>query len=157
MRLQDYMIEVTEQAKKEAFQAARKVPADKVDWSPLDEGRSVLNQCRELAMCPTWAKSIINNEPQPEWNEATMEKIKEEQAQWKSVDDCEAECNRRLAELYELYRNMPDARLEECRWLPYDGGREFKMPEMMDYPRWNFNYHQGQISYIQTLYGDKQM
>lgn len=151
------MIEVTEQAKREAFQAARKVPADKVDWSPLEEGRSVLNQCRELAMCPTWAKSIINNEPQPEWNEATMEKMKEEQAQWKSVDDCEVECDRRLAELYDLYRNMPDARLEESRWLPYDGGRDFKMPEMMDYPRWNFNYHQGQISYIQTLYGDKEM
>jgi hypothetical protein len=31
------------------------------------------------------------------------------------------------------------------------------MIEMMDYPRWNFNYHNGQIAYIQTLYGDKEM
>ena len=52
---------------------------------------------------------------------------------------------------------MPDADLDKKRWLPYDGGRDFTMPEMMDYPRWNFNYHLGQIAYIQTLYGDKEM
>lgn len=157
MRLQDYMIEVTEQAKNEAFKYAKAVPADKVDWKPLDAGRSVLDQCREMAMCPDWARSIINNDPQPEWNEETMARIKQEQEQWKTVEECEAECNRRLANLYDYFREMPDERLTESKWLPYDGGREFGMPEMMDYPRWNFNYHLGQIGYIQTLYGDKDM
>jgi hypothetical protein len=28
---------------------------------------------------------------------------------------------------------------------------------MLDYPRWNFNYHLGQIAYIQTHYGDKSL
>ncbi|HMS55428.1 MAG TPA: hypothetical protein PKA27_08505 [Fimbriimonadaceae bacterium] len=157
MRLQDYMIEVTEQAKVEAFKYAKAVPSDKVDWKPLETGRSVLDQCREMAMCPDWARSIINNDPQPDWNEGTMAKIKAEQEQWKTIEDCEAECDRRLANLYDYFRSMPDARLSETKWLPYDGGREFKMPEMMDYPRWNFNYHLGQIAYIQTLYGDKDM
>lgn len=157
MRLQDYMIDVTRQAAKEAFKCARAVPADKLDWKPLDTGRSVLDQCRELAMCPKWAEDIISGVEQPEWNEATLEAIKKEQEQWKTIDDCEAECNRRLESLFTLYRNMPDERLKETKWLPYDGGRDFEMPEMMDYPRWNFNYHLGQISYIQTLYGDKEM
>ena len=31
------------------------------------------------------------------------------------------------------------------------------MIEMMDYPRWNFNYHLGQIAFIQMMYGDKEM
>ena len=31
------------------------------------------------------------------------------------------------------------------------------MTEMMDYPRWNFTYHVGQIAYIQTLLGDEKM
>lgn len=157
MRLQEYMIDVTRQAAKEAFQYAKAVPADKVDWKPLDAGRSVLDQCRELAMCPTWAQDIISNKEQPEWNEATMEAIKKEQEQWKTIEDCEAECNRRLEAYFQYLREMPDSRLTETKWLPYDGGRDFAMPEMMDYPRWNFNYHLGQIAFIQTLYGDKEM
>ncbi len=52
---------------------------------------------------------------------------------------------------------MPDERLSEKKWLPFDGGRDFSMPEMMDYPRWNFNYHLGQSAYIQTLLGDREM
>ena len=157
MRLQDHMIDVTRAAATEAFKCAKATAADKVDWSPMDNGRSVLNLCRELAMCPKWAEDIISGAPQPEWNEETAAAIKAEQEQWKTIEDCEAECNRRLESLFEMYRNMPDERLSESKWLPYDGGRDFKMPEMMDYPRWNFNYHFGQIAYIQTLYGDKEM
>ncbi|NUL82965.1 MAG: hypothetical protein HUU60_09615 [Armatimonadetes bacterium] len=144
MRLQDYMIEVTQQAANDAFKAAKVVPPDKLDWKPLENGRSVLDQCRELAICPQWAYDIIQGQE----TAAPPEGLN-------SVEACEAECNRRLATLFDLFRTMPDERLAETKWLPYDGGRDFKMEEMMDYPRWNFNYHLGQISYIQTLYGDK--
>jgi hypothetical protein len=157
MRLQDYMIDVTRAAAREAFKCARAVPEDKVDWKPLDAGRSVLDQCRELAKCPDWCYTIISGEPEPEWNEEFMAAQKAEMEAWKTVEDCEAECERRLDRLCALFGAMPDERLSETKWLPYDGGRDFAMPEMMDYPRWNFNYHLGQISYIQTLYGDKEM
>ena len=157
MRLQDYMIDVTKAAAAEAFKCAKATASDKIDWAPMDNGRSVLDQCRELAMCPTWAKAIIANEPMPEPTEEGLAAMRAEQEQWKTVEDCEAECNKRLETLFDLYRNMPDEQLAETKWLPYDGGRDFTMPEMMDYPRWNFNYHLGQIAYIQTLYGDKDM
>jgi hypothetical protein len=157
MKFQDYVIDATQQAADEAFKAARAVQAEKVDWKPLDEGRSVLDQCRELAMCPVWAHDIITDKPMPEWNEETMAAIKKEQEQWKSIDDCQAECNRRLENLFELYRTIDDERLKNTKWLPYDGGRDFTVKEMMEYPRWNFTYHLGQISYIQTLYGDRDM
>lgn len=157
MRLQDYMIDVTKKAADEAFRYAKSVPADKLDWKPLENGRSVLDQCREMAMCPTWCQEIIDSKERPDYNEETMAAIQKEQEQWTTVEACEAECNRRLTQLFDYFRKMPDARLEETKWLPYDGGRDFTMPEMMDYPRWNFNYHLGQISYVQTLYGDKDM
>ncbi|MEQ1932517.1 MAG: hypothetical protein ABL962_01370 [Fimbriimonadaceae bacterium] len=157
MKLQEHMIEITKNAAKEVFKCARAVPEDKVDWQPLDLGRSVLDQCREMAMCPKWAVDIISDAPQPVWNDEAFAAIKKEQEQWKTVDDCEAECNRRLEQLFEVFRSMPDEHLAKTKWLPYDGGRDFTMQEMMDYPRWNFNYHLGQISYIQTLYGDKEM
>jgi hypothetical protein len=156
MRLQDYMIDTTKAAADEAFRYAKAVPADKVEWRPLENGRSVLDICRELAMCPTWCEDIISGKPQ-EWSEESQAAMQATMNQWKSVDDCQAECNRRLESLFEQFRNLSEERLKETRWLPYDGGRDFTMPEMMDYPRWNFNYHLGQISYIQTLYGDKEM
>lgn len=157
MDIRQHMIDTTKAAAADAFKCARAVPADKMDWQPLELGRSVLDQCRELAMCPSWARSIILDEAQPEWNEETFDAIKKEQEQWRTVDDCEAECNRRLEALFDVFRNLSDADLKKTKWLPYDGGRDFTMAEMMDYPRWNFIYHVGQISYIQTLYGDKEM
>lgn len=157
MKLQEHMIEVTRVAAEEAFRYAGKVPRDKLEWAPLEAGRSVLDICRELAVCPTWALDTINNKDLSQWTEEDTAKARAQADQWKTADDCFVECKRRLEELFELYRTMPDERLTETKWLPYEGGRDFTMPEMMDYPRWNFNYHTGQIAYIQTLYGDKDM
>jgi len=157
MRFQDHICDATCAAAKEAFTYAKAVPADRLDWAPLDGGRSVLDICRELAMCPTWCEDIVTDKQMPDWSEETVAAIKREQEQWKTVEDCEAECNRRLERLFEVFRNTSEERMQVVKWLPYDGGRDFTMPEMMDYPRWNFNYHLGQIAYIQTLYGDKAM
>ena len=151
------MIDVTRAAAKEVFQYAKATPQDKLDWKPLGEGRSVLDQCRELAMCPVWCHDIIEGKDQPEWTEEAQAAIKKEQERWTTVEACEEECNRRLESLFELFGNMPDSRLAETKWLPYDGGRDFTMAEMMDYPHWNFTYHLGQIAYIQTLFGDREM
>ena len=62
-----------------------------------------------------------------------------------------------LATLFDAIRNCSDERLKETVWLPYDGGRDFTIQEICEYPRWNADYHLGQISYIQILYGDKEM
>jgi len=158
MKLQEHMIDVTREGAKEAFKYAKAVPADKLEWKPLENGRSVLDLCRELALCPEWAYDIIDSKDQkPEFDESDMAEARKMQENWTAVEACEEQCNQRLERLFTLFRDMPDERLTENKWLPYDGGRDFTMPEMMDYPRWNFNYHLGQIAYIQTLYGDKEM
>lgn len=154
MRLQDYMIEVTRAAAQEAFRYAKAMPADKLDWRPLDSGRSVLDQCREMAMCSTWCEEIVDGK-QHDHDEASAAAAQAEMESWATIEACEAESDRRLESLFAVFAAMPDERLAETRWLPYDGGRDFTMQEMMDYPRWNFTYHLGQISYIQTLYGDR--
>lgn len=157
MDIREHIINETKLAARDAFKCARAVPADRLEWRPLDEGRSVLDQCQEMALCPEWARAIVLDEPQPEWDEAALAAVKAEQLQFDTLDKCEAECNRRLEILFEVYRNFTEADLKRTKWLPYDGGRDFNMVEMMDYPRWNFNYHLGQISYVQTLYGDREM
>jgi len=157
MKYQEFIIDNTRTAMNEAFRSAKAVPADKLEWSPLDQGRSVLDLCRELARCGEWTHDLVSGKEMPGWDEETMAKEKAITDQWKTVEECEAAANAVLERLYELYRTVPDARLEETRWLPFDGGRDFKIREIMDYPRWNATYHLGQIAYIQILYGDKEM
>ncbi|MBL8066071.1 MAG: hypothetical protein JNM34_09460 [Chthonomonadaceae bacterium] len=157
MKFQDYIVDTTRAAAHETFRYAKAVPADKVEWQPAEGARSVLQQCRELAMCPGWAEDILTQDGVPEWNEETMATIEKEQSQWTSVEQCEAECNRRLEKFFAYVQTIKDEDLSKTKWLPFDGGRDFTYMEMMDYPRWNFNYHLGQIGYIQIMYGDKDM
>jgi hypothetical protein len=160
LRFQDHIATATENAANEVFRYARAVPDDKLDWVPVEGGRSVLDICRELAMTPTWAIDTISGGGQ-EYHEGDpevmMAKLKEMQAAWTTVEHCETECRRRLSELTELFRSTQDEKLSETRWLPYEGGRDFTMVEMFDYARWNFNYHLGQIAFVQLCYGDRQM
>jgi hypothetical protein len=157
MRFQDYICEATQKAADEAFRYAKTVPADKAEWKPLDSGRSVLDQARELAKCPVWAYSIVSGAELPQMTDEARAAMKAEMEQWKTAEQCQAECNTQLAKLFELFRGLSDERLKETKWLPFDGGRDFTVAEMMDYPRWNFTYHLGQVAYVQTLYGDAEM
>lgn len=157
MRYQEYVCKASQAAADEAFRYAKAVPADKADWAPLDAGRSVLDQAREMAKCPNWAYLLVSGGDMPEFSEENMAKMKAEMDLLKTVDECQAECNQNLAKLFELYKSIPDEKLADTKWLPFSGGRDFTWEEMMDYPRWNFTYHLGQIGYVQTLYGDKEM
>jgi len=157
MKYQDYMIDVIQNAFDEVFRYAEAVPADKADWKPLDAGRSVLDMTRELAKTPDWAVEVITSAGPPEFSEEKMAEQRKEMETWKSVAECKAEAQKRLEKLFAVYRTISDEKLKETKWLPYNGGRDHTYQEMLDYPRWNANYHLGQIGYIQTLYGDKQM
>ena len=85
------------------------------------------------------------------------QKMLEERAAWKTVDDCEKVSKENLTALFDAIKNCSDERLKDTQWLPYDGGRDFTIQEIMEYPRWNATYHLGQIAYIQILLGDKEM
>lgn len=159
MRLQDYTIDTTREASEEVFRYAHAVPVDKVEWKPLDAGRTVIDIARELAKCPDWAREIVSGE-EMDWSEEGQAAQKAEMESWKTVAECEAACKEKLGRYFELLKDLPDSRLSETKDLPFGPGgsmKTFTMAELMDYPRWNFNYHLGQIAYVQTLYGDKEM
>lgn len=147
MRFQDYIIDATKRAAHEVFRNAEAVPADRVEWAP-EGGRSILDMARELGMTPLWAFDLITGESTAEGIDSSV---------WTTVDDCRTACDKGIEALVALYATIPDEKLSETKFLPYEGGRDFTIVEIMEYPRWNFNYHLGQICYLQTLYGDKEM
>jgi hypothetical protein len=155
MRLQDYIADEARNAAAEAFKYARAVPADRLDWAP-EGGRSVLSICRELAHTPTWCMSAFNADP-GKFNPETLNAYKEKEKAWTTVEHCEAEFNRAFAEVDAFFRGMSDDDLTKTKWLPFNGGRDHTWLEMTGYPRWNCTYHTGQIAYLQTLYGDKEI
>lgn len=125
MKYQDYIVDASRKAAAEAFRYAKAVPADKLEWSPLDAGRSVLDICRELAMTPTWASETVDGPP-VEWTEEAFAAVKKEQSTWTTVEACEEQFNERMKTTEKVFREFPDERLSETKWLPYEGriGRE---------------------------------
>ena len=104
MDIRDYMIMVTQAAADEAFRYARATPADKLDWSPLDLGRSVIDQCREMAICPDWCQTTISDEPQPESTGDVLDPAEADMESWQTVDDCQRVCNEKLHDLFTVFR-----------------------------------------------------
>lgn len=157
VRYQEYVADSTKGAFEQFFSYAKNVPEDKVEWAPAEGGRSVLSLAREIAMTPIWAVDTIEGRDNHEDQDAYIKQMEQMQAEMKTVADCEAFCYKHLDSLLKMMREMPDDRLSDTRWLPYEGGRDFTMVEMFDYARWNANYHLGQVAYIQLCYGDKEM
>ena len=48
MKYQDYIVPSIQHAFDEAFRYAKAVPADKLEWKPLDTGRSVSTSAKNL-------------------------------------------------------------------------------------------------------------
>ncbi len=155
MKVVDYIADSAKEAAEQAFRYAEAVPTEKLDWEPVEGVRSTLNIVRELAMTPTWAYDLLFGDSQTS-GEGDMEAQMALMASW-SLDEAKKQFAERFAKFETSVRAMSEERFTETKWLPYDGGRDFTVLEMLDYPRWNFNYHQGQIAYIQMLYGDKDM
>jgi uncharacterized damage-inducible protein DinB len=156
MKVVDYVADSARVAATEAFRYAAAVPADKLQWVPIEGGRSVLSLVQELGMTPTWQYSVLAG-PDTEEASQSMEEQVAMMAGWATIEACKQQFDERFEKLEAYVRTIPEERFTETKWLPYDGGRDFTVLEMLDYTRWNCNYHLGQIAYIQTLYGDKEM
>lgn len=157
MTYQDNIIKFTEKAIEDIFRTSRAMPEDKIDWSPLGEGRSALDILRECAQAPTWFTGIIKERKFPDISPEDMAKGREAREQWKTIDDCEKVCQANATAMYAAMREVPEADFTQVIHLPFGGGMDMPLMVVMAMNYWNTVYHLGQVNYIQTLYGDKDM
>lgn len=151
MTLKDYMLLETEKALKHFFENARKVPVDKTDWKPLDNGRSTLDQAQEVAFCPLWVPGLLEKRAFDPSGFATYEETRKG---WKTLDECEAAANANMEQFRAAVNALPEADYDIKIDLPWGN---YTLAEVMGFPMWNMHYHLGQVGYIQTLYGDFSM
>jgi uncharacterized damage-inducible protein DinB len=154
MIIQDLVVLVSREAGAEFFRYAKAVPVERLEWEPLETGQSVLSMCREIVQTPEWASDVLNDISR---TDAERQDRALKAKGWSTVEACEREFDSRFEQWALVVSNMPDQKLAESKWLPFNGGREHTYLELLDYVRWNCAYHTGQVAYIQTLFGDKAM
>lgn len=158
MHYQEQVIRMTKSATEGLFRAARAMPADKLTWKVLDQGRSALDLLKECAQSPAWFGSILKNQsPPPDFTEADMAAAQKQRDQWKTLADCEKACKASSESLYAVIKGFPDKDLSKEIKLPWGENFTASMADIAMFQYWNLVYHLGQINFIQTLYGDKEM
>jgi len=155
MKVQEFLAQGTEKSSAELIRQAGRVPADKLTWQPMESARNVLDQVAECAVIGRFIPSILESRQPPKFDEESMAKFKAAKAELDSLEKASEALNASTAATAAAIRAMPDEALEET--MPFFGPEPWTLLQIMGMHKWNMDYHCGQICYIQTLLGDKEM
>lgn len=156
MSYQDRIIRSTHRAVETLFRTARAVPADKLEWQPMDSGRTVLDQLQECSSSPRFYAMILEQKKFPEISDEDRQKAQAERKSWTTIDDCEKACKEHTERLISAVKNISDDELDQVIDIP-GRDQEFTVADIVAAHCNHLLYHNGQINYMQTLYGDFDM
>lgn len=151
---------MTQESVDTLFRNAHAVPQDKIEWTPGEGMRSVLDLCRECAQSPGFATQILTTR-KVDFGVDTLEgdaweEMEKETKAWKTIADCEQVARERTAKFVEAVNAFPEGDLEETIFLPFTD-KDHPYWDIMGYPHWNNTWHTGQIAFIQKMLGDHEM
>ncbi len=150
--VQQVAAQLTKQATDSFASVVKATPPEKQEWKPLDAGRTVLAQAQEVAAVTAFFTKIIVERAVPAFDGAYERAM----AELDTMEKALAALDANTADLLAAIEAFPDAELTATvtmPWSPVPATLECVL--LMNY--WNLVYHYGQISYIQTLYGDREM
>lgn len=139
---------------KDLEKAMGKMPADRLSWHPPVEGnlgRDALDQYIECGLLNGAGAAYFRSGQvtAPDWDAYTAQKA--------TLDTPEKVLSAFKAgteALAAAVEALSPARLAETVTNPFYNS-ESNWAELADFYRWNMCYHEGQVNYIQVLYGDK--
>lgn len=152
--VQEMAVEITLGAAKTVAANLQGMPADKQTWQPLDMGRTALSQVQECAVMNRFFTATLRDRQAPE---LAWEQYKAECAALETADKAIEALHASTEEFVGVAAAVPDGTLQDRISMPFAEGLTMSVREVMFSPYWNMTYHQGQIAYIQTLYGDREM
>ena len=148
MNAQELLIQQTEKQIAQLFAVARRLPADKLDWKPAPGARSALCQLQEVATAlPIFWQ--IYTDRKLDWDPGKMAAWVEERSKLTTLDELEAVAKENTRKLAEFIRELDPEHLTDSVELPFPGERN--MADVLGYHFWNASYHEGQITYIESL------
>lgn len=157
MKYTDQLIRLTRDSADAFVRAAKAIPEDKLRWSVQDAGRTPLDIFQEVAQAPLYTIPMLEARACPPFDPEKFGEYKAQRAKWDTIEECESVMNSNLGKLFSTIRSFPESELSYEIDLPFVEGLRQSMADIMAYPYWNTSYHLGQICFIQTLYGDKEM
>jgi hypothetical protein len=135
--------------------AVAKMPDDRLNWHPETEGnkgRDALDQALECAYLNEWvAKAYRTGEmPAIDWDD-----YKKETDARRSKAQCLTWLKSSTDALASAVAAFPAEKLGDSTTDPVHGGKPTTWADFaLDLFYWNTVYHEGQVNYIQVLYGD---
>lgn len=127
------------------------MPAEKAEWKALELGRSALSQVQECAVIAAMFADTFSNHAMPAMEDDAFGKSMSE---LDTVAKAVAALRANTENLVKAIEAFPADSLEKTVLLPWEQTPK-SFAEVMFTNYWNSTYHEGQISFIQTLYGDK--
>jgi hypothetical protein len=142
---------IIEMGRSELERTAKAVPEDKLNWKPLDNGRTVLDALSDAAQAPTLCTAMLRGTLQmgPE----LFQQLAQERAAW-TREDALQYLEWSTQQLLEEIEKVSDEKLDEPLTLPMGGGMTLPVGAWILMAYRSFMSRTAQINYIQTLYGD---
>lgn len=150
MNANEVLVRLMERQCDSFLKTLKRVPEDKLDWTPGEGTRSARDQAQEVATILDEFWEIFETKKM-EWDMERWNAYLAKRAQLHSVADIEKalrECTRRLA---DFVRSLPESELGTKTEMPFPG--EYLVVDNIAYHTYNMAYHEGQINTILQLLG----
>jgi len=151
--VQQVAARLTSTAAESLARSVRAMPADKIDWRPLDQGRSVLSQVQECATVATFFARILRDRAVPPSDDSAFGNA---MAELDTIEKALAALAENTRDLEGAILSFQDEHLADRITMPW-GSEPVPFSDLLFMNYWNLVYHSGQTAYIQTLYGDREM
>ena len=132
---------------------SRAVPEDKLQWRPMDNGRTVLDLLGEAAQAAGLGAGLARSRGESKITAEMFQNWKTERANWTreiALEKLESGTRELLAAMEEL----SDEDLDRDITMQMHQSMTFPLAVWLMLPYRSFVSRMAQINYIQTLYGD---
>jgi hypothetical protein len=154
--MQEFLANATQKSSEDLTTAFQRIPEDKRNWSPDTKARTALNQFAECVLLSGYTAELITahtmGDGVPAERDAFMEYYSREQARVMAQDmeQIQAHFGANISKVTAAIRAVSDDALSTEVALPW---KSMRVSEIIAYPSWNMNYHEGQINYIASILG----
>ncbi len=151
----DLILNLLQNGEQSLIRTFNAVPDDKLNWAPLDAGRTALDAFSEAAQTCQMVTQLVETKGETKPSPQMFAQMKAERANW-TKDDAVAAMNTGSAALYTAIGYLSEEELAMPVTMPMGGGTTMPLGAwiMMAYRAFISRF--AQINYIQTLYGDSE-
>ena len=151
MTIKEVAVRANREITENLIRAATAMPGEKVTWRPLGEGRDALDLLAEVAHINALAARVFEERAVPPHDPVGFERAKQEaDTPEKAVALLRSSADRLAAAI----ESFPEGQLGDTVRI---GPLTKTFAELMVFVYAHSSYHFGQVNYIQTLYGDREM